>query len=155
MPDPVRFEARVAVYLVLSDLNGQVLFQLRQNTGYCDGLFGLPSGHVERGEPLLMALSREAKEEIGIDLLSVRGFLAKEPDLVLYRSFPDRSYVDFFFRISLPEIGKAVLENREPNKCAELSWLNPDSAGVIQYVSEVIRKIGRGIRFMERRYSHA
>jgi len=45
-----------------------VLFQLRKNTGYCDGMWSLVSGHVEDGECATSGMIREAHEEIGITL---------------------------------------------------------------------------------------
>ena len=36
---------------------------LRQNTGFMDGFYGLPSGHVELYETPVGAIIREAQEE--------------------------------------------------------------------------------------------
>ena len=46
-----KFRAIVSVYLVLQNTDGKVLLLLRKNTGYCDGQYGLPAGHVD-GEML-------------------------------------------------------------------------------------------------------
>ena len=54
------------VHLVLVNRAGRVLFGQRQNTGYEDGAWHLPSGHLEAGESVVAALIREAKEEAGI-----------------------------------------------------------------------------------------
>jgi hypothetical protein len=54
------------VHLLMLDGDGQVLFGRRQNTGFEDGAWHLPSGHLEAGESVVAALVREAKEEIGI-----------------------------------------------------------------------------------------
>lgn len=43
---------------------GKILFVLRQNTGYADGTFCLPGGHVEPGESFSTAAMREALEEV-------------------------------------------------------------------------------------------
>jgi 8-oxo-dGTP pyrophosphatase MutT (NUDIX family) len=56
------------VHLILIDANGQVLFGRRQNTGYEDGAYHLPSGHLEAGESMITALIREAKEEVGVTI---------------------------------------------------------------------------------------
>ncbi len=42
-----RFMTRQAVFVVLRNGNGEVLLQQRANTGYLDGYWDLPSGHVE------------------------------------------------------------------------------------------------------------
>lgn len=44
----------------------RVLFARRSGVSYLPGHWGLPGGHVEPGETLAMAASREAAEEVGI-----------------------------------------------------------------------------------------
>ena len=46
----------------------EVLLALRKNTGYRDGEYELPGGHVEEGEDLMQAMVREAKEELLINI---------------------------------------------------------------------------------------
>ena len=46
----------------------EVLLSLRKNTGYRDGEYELPGGHVEANEDLMKAMVREAKEELLIDI---------------------------------------------------------------------------------------
>lgn len=41
-----RYKQIVAVHLILQQ-DDKILFQLRKNTGYGDGLYSLPGGHVE------------------------------------------------------------------------------------------------------------
>jgi hypothetical protein len=48
------------VHLILVNRAGRVLFGQRQNTGYEDGAWHLPSGHLEAGESVVAALIREA-----------------------------------------------------------------------------------------------
>jgi len=59
--------AHVNAYLILRQ-NQKVLFHLRKNTGYCDGMWSLVAGHVEDGESATTAMLREANEELGIEL---------------------------------------------------------------------------------------
>ncbi len=56
-----------ASYLILLQEN-KVLLGRRCHTGFEDGKYILPSGHVELDENFTGAIIREAKEEIGIDL---------------------------------------------------------------------------------------
>ncbi len=56
-----------AVYMILEKDN-KILLGRRQNTGYYDGWYGLPAGHIEVKELPMIAGVREAKEELGIDL---------------------------------------------------------------------------------------
>lgn len=84
-------ELKAAVYLVLSEPPSQfavclrpdplsrtmpppttkssLLMLRRANTGWMDGFYSLPAGHVEVGhESVKEAMVREAKEEVGIDI---------------------------------------------------------------------------------------
>lgn len=40
----------VAVHVILTDTDCQVLLMRRAGSGYADGLLGLPAGHVDLGE---------------------------------------------------------------------------------------------------------
>lgn len=57
-----------AYVLLLREAAGafDVLLHLRQNTGYRDGHWALPAGHVEPGESVLEAAVREVGEETGL-----------------------------------------------------------------------------------------
>ena len=113
-----RFWVVPAAYVVVRRAD-EVLLLLRANTGYMDGYWAVPAGHVERGESAIAAAVRELKEEVGIDV---------EPaDLVpvtaMHRTGgngdPIDERVDFFFMAS-----KWTGEPRlmEPDKAAALEW---------------------------------
>lgn len=109
---------RAAVYLVFQK-GDKVLLSGRINSGYHDGEFGVPTGHVEEGEPASGAAIRKAREETGIKLRMSELRLAH----VMHRSSSgDKSadYVDFYFLI-LNFPGEAV--NKVPGKCSELRWV--------------------------------
>lgn len=57
-----------AVIFMLENPQGEVLLHLRQNTGFADGYWSLPGGHVEPNEHVLTTIQREAKEELGIEV---------------------------------------------------------------------------------------
>jgi 8-oxo-dGTP diphosphatase len=116
-----RHKAVPAVYLVLIQ-EGKVLLMHRQNTGYCDGLFALPAGHVEAGELPRAALVREGKEELGIDIVESNLRLI----FTMYRGKRDESgdRVDLFFRT---DSWNGEIANMEPHKCALLSWFELDA----------------------------
>ena len=67
-----RYKSMIVVDLMLTrdgkNNKKQVLLALRKNTGYNDGEYELPGGHVEEGEDLFQAMIREAKEELNIEL---------------------------------------------------------------------------------------
>ena len=53
---------------VLLERGGEVLLMRRAGTGFFDGLYSLPGGHVEEGESLRATAVREMREELGIEL---------------------------------------------------------------------------------------
>ena len=99
--------------------NGQVLLELRQNTGYRDGHWALVAGHVEPDESVAAAAVREAYEEVGVHV----EVDALTPVTTVHRTLrgggPIEQRCDFFFTAS-QWIGEP--EIREPHKCADLRW---------------------------------
>lgn len=101
------------VHLVL-ERDGEILLMRRAGTGFFDGMWSLPGGHVEADESLRTAACREAAEELGLAL--------READLqvlgVVHRK-SDTNRIDFFLRACVwagePRIA-------EPDKCDALAW---------------------------------
>ncbi|MBV9024863.1 MAG: NUDIX hydrolase [Streptomycetaceae bacterium] len=69
-PAKKRPAAVASAHLILSR-DGRVLLGRRRNTGWNDGLYQVPSGHVEH-ESASAAVIREAQEEAGISVTEVR-----------------------------------------------------------------------------------
>lgn len=119
--------------LIMLIKNGKILLLRRQNTGYEDGKYSLPGGHVEKAEEIKEAAIREAKEEIGINIdykdLSVVH--------VLNRKVKDNAYVDFVLKASK---WNGNIEIKEKDLCDELVWADisnlPDNT--IPFVKNVI-----------------
>lgn len=113
--------------------NNTILLLRRQNTGYEDGNYGLPAGHVENNEPLTSAFCREIKEEIDINL--------KREDItlvhVMHRKKEDIR-LDFFFFV---EKWDKEPRNAEPEKCNDLQWFPIDDLPVntIPYIKTAIQ----------------
>ncbi|MET7333044.1 NUDIX domain-containing protein [Nonomuraea sp. NPDC005650] len=110
-PPRERFRAIVDVHVLLLR-DSEVLLGRRAGTGYGDGLWHLPSGHLEAGESATEAAVREAGEEVGVaidpaDLRFVH---------VMHRA-PER--VGLFFAADT-WIGEPY--NAEPHKCSEVAW---------------------------------
>lgn len=130
-----KFRAILSVYLVLQREDNSVLLLLRKNTGYCDGQYGLPAGHVDGDERLHVAMIREAKEEAGIDV--------REEDLqfihTMHRHCGDHERIDYFF---LCNKWQGDVQNVEPHKCEGLSWHNPHTLpnNVIDYYQQMFEK---------------
>lgn len=134
----------LASYLILAR-NDEVLLARRANTGYCDGLYSLPAGHVESGESFTQALIREVGEEIGIRVTAADVKVAH----VLHRKSEDGSErVDVFF---MAKRWTGEIRNAEPEKCDDLSWfaLKELPGNTIPYIRAVLDTIGRGIVYSE------
>lgn len=89
-----RFELRCAVYVFITRGNKLLLFR-RKNTGWEDGKYGLPSGHLEENESVLSAAVRETKEESGIDI--------EQKDLKMAHTMHRRTnhdYIDIYFTVN-------------------------------------------------------
>lgn len=99
---------------VIFERDGQVLLMRRCNTGFFDGLFSLPGGHVEPGEAIFDAAVREMNEELGIRL--------KTTDLALVgvvHRRSDTNRIDFFVKACR---WTGVPVRAEPDKCDVLDW---------------------------------
>lgn len=121
----------VAVHIVLQQ-GDSVLLLKRQKTGYGDGLFSVPAGHVEFGESIIAAARRELEEETGL-LVPESEF---EQVHVMNRRNPKEGEdrIDFFFRVISWE-GEPT--NAEPDKCSELVWVSLDAVAeelIVPYI---------------------
>jgi len=132
----------VSSYLILKR-GDAVLLGLRRNTGYCDGLWSLPAGHIEDGEPATVGMAREAYEEIGVLLDPSK----LTPVHVIHRQ-SNRINIDIFFTCSDWE---GEIENKEPDKCETLQFF-PLSAlpeNCVGYNREVLQSIPSGRFYSE------
>ena len=115
------------VHVVL-ERAGKVLLMRRAGTGFFDGLYSLPGGHVEPGESLRAAAVREVSEEIGIELTA-----ADLEHLGVVHRRSDTNRIDFFLKASRWSGEPAI---RESDKCDALFWADrnalPDT--VVPYV---------------------
>jgi 8-oxo-dGTP diphosphatase len=118
--------------------DGQVLLLRRFNTGYEDGNYSVPAGHIEGNEPLMQAAVREVGEEIGIEALPS----ALEIIGVMHRKSDDVR-VDFFL-VATAWVGEPA--NCEPDKCDELAWypLATLPENIVPYVKRALENYRRG-----------
>lgn len=123
---------RAAVYLIV-EKNDHILFIRRFQTGYRDGEYTLPAGHVEANETFLETCVREAKEEIGIEIDEVDLNLVH----VMQRYENNVNVVDYYFSVKHWQ-GEVYIG--EPHKADDLVWINKaDLAdGVIPFVREAL-----------------
>jgi ADP-ribose pyrophosphatase YjhB (NUDIX family) len=122
---------------------GQILLLRRCNTGYADGQYSLPAGHLEGGETVLYAGVREAREELGLEI---------DPQAIRFSSVMHRregdERVDFFLEVrGWP--GEPV--NAEPDKCDALHWVEVAAlpANTVPYVRRAIQNHLQNVRFDE------
>ena len=110
----------------------QILLLRRFNTGYRDGEYSVPAGHLDGGETVIAAAIREASEEIGIQL-NVNDLIFSS---VMHRQ-EDEERVDFFVHV---QTWQSEPFNNEPDKCDELIWVNFKSLpeNTIPYVRRAI-----------------
>lgn len=114
-----RFKVMPALFTVVVK-DERVLLLRRQSTGWLDGYYDLPSGHLESEETLQEGTVRELEEETGVT--------AKPDDLRLthiYQNYhnPDRPYMGFIFK-ALKWQGEPQI--REPEKCDDMQFFSLD-----------------------------
>ncbi|MBK9924273.1 MAG: NUDIX domain-containing protein [Anaerolineales bacterium] len=121
----------------------QILLLRRFNTGYCDGEYSVPAGHLDGGETVSGAAAREAEEEIGVRIEA--GDLRFSS--VMHRIEGDER-VDFFVQV---QKWSGEPFNAEPDKCDELRWVDMNSLpeNTIPYVRRAIENYLNGVTFNE------
>ena len=138
----MRAKFPVTVHLLFFHDN-KILLLRRFNTGFEDGNYSVPAGHLDGDETVRMAAVREALEEIGvkIDLHDI------DFATVVHRKSDDER-VDFFVRI---KDWQGEPFNAEPEKCDELRWYELDALpeNTIPYVRQAIRNSLDAIPFEE------
>jgi 8-oxo-dGTP pyrophosphatase MutT (NUDIX family) len=121
----------------------QVLLLRRFNTGYADGQYSVPAGHLDGGESVMDAAAREAEEEVGIGIeLSDMTF-----STVMHR-MEEEERVDFFVQVHQWQ-GEPF--NAEPDKCDDLRWVDVNQLPVnmVPYVRHALANHLAGIPFDE------
>src|SRR4029077_20737182 len=101
----------VDLHIIIRD-GPNVLMGLRQNTGFADGMYHLPAGHLEDGETFVDGAIREAREELGIEI--------QLADLSLVHVMHHSGRLGLFFSV---DRWVGTITNVEPDKCKELEWL--------------------------------
>lgn len=111
-----------AVFIIL-EKNDSIFLIKRANTGYADGYYALPAGHVEENETFIEGAIREAKEEVGVDILP------EDCEVVHITHRKDKNpylpiRIDVFVRAKK---WKNEAHNAEPEKCSEANWYKKTS----------------------------
>jgi len=138
-----RFTYIGSAYLFLIKEN-KVLLQRRFNTGFEDGNYGVPAGHLDGGETVREGCAREIKEEICITI--------KPEDLkvvhVMHRQAEKDERIDFFI---VTDKYTGEVQNLEPHKCDDLQWfkLNALPNNMVEYVRVALDKYQEGEVYSE------
>lgn len=122
----------------------------RFQTGYEDGKYSLPAGHVERGESFSQCLVREVKEEINIDIRT------DESDVVhvMHRDAKtevNNERIDIYWTVKR---WNGEIHNPESHKCDDLSWFPLDGLpeNTIPYIRHALECIQKGMMYSEYGY---
>lgn len=121
----------------------QVLLIRRFNTGFADGQYSVPAGHLDGGETVIAAAAREAQEEVGVSLNAE----CIQFSHVMHR-MDGEERVDFFVNVSHWN-GEPI--NAEPEKCDEIRWVCVDDLpeNTIPYIRQALSNHRNGIKFDE------
>ena len=136
----VKFPVTIHLFFFRGD---QILLVRRFQTGFMDGHYSVPAGHLDGDEPVRMAGVREAREEIGVRIDP------QDMDFAgVFHRHSDDERVDFFFRVQKWE-GEPL--NTEPAKCDDLCWVGIDHlpSNTIPYVRQAIENLHTGVLYQE------
>jgi ADP-ribose pyrophosphatase YjhB (NUDIX family) len=121
----------------------QILLSRRYQTGYMDGHYSVPAGHLNGNETVRMAGAREALEEIGVRIDPAEMVFAG-----VFHRYESDERVDFFVQVK-KWTGQPI--NAEPGKCDELCWTEMDALpeNTIPYIRRAIENFRTGTPFEE------
>ena len=128
----------IVVHTIARSARGEILLLERMNTGYMDGFYSLPGGHVEPGESATHAAIREICEESEL----VVEFVC--PRVVM----PFDGGVDIIFEAQewegVPTIG-------EPDRCSRIGWFHQHllPQNVAPFVPKALELIENGVWYFE------
>lgn len=135
-----KFPTTVHLFFFRGD---EILLLRRFNTGYRDGEYSVPAGHLDGGETVMAAAVREAGEEVGVQIEAEHLVFSS----VMHRNEGDER-IDFFLHVQ-HWTGEPF--NAEPDKCDELRWVQRSvlPTNTIPYVRRAIMNHRDGVRFDE------
>ena len=140
-----RYLSRIGVDILLERKNEasgrcEILLLKRQGTGYYDGYYDMPGGHLEANEDIFDGMIREAKEEIGITI--------KREDmkiLHIYHKYK-RGMLKFVFKVCKYE---GIPINNELDKCEKIEWIDLENLpeNIVPSIKIELDNIKRGIYY--------
>lgn len=149
MTTPDRHKIIPAVWMIVKNDQNQIFLLRRANTGWRDGWWTVPAGHVEEGESPTHAAIRELREEVGItttvnDLQSPLVYFYPADDGLHER-------VSIFFTVTNYT---GTVTNQEPQKADQGEWFAlealPDT--IIPMLRRALIDMSRGVVYSDRFY---
>lgn len=140
-----RFKIGSYVSLILLRDN-KILLIRRYQTDFDDGLYGCAGGSIDGDEPILHAMVREAREELGIQL--------KKEDLtvvhVLHYKKHERCDETVGFYVAA-RAWDGEPQNSEPHKCDDVAWFALDELpqNTQAHLKQVLEKVNKGVFYSE------
>lgn len=127
--------------------NGNILLLQRANTGWMDGMWTSPTGHIEPNETAKQAAIRETKEEAGITIHPSMLTHA----ITVHRKNPQSGavYFDNYFTAQQWQGEPYVAE---PNKASDIGWFELNNLPNDTIVPTVLRALQcyiKGERYAE------
>jgi 8-oxo-dGTP diphosphatase len=119
----------------------KVCFLMRSHTGWMDGYYTLPAGKVDEGESFTDCAVREAKEEVGVDVLACDLEFVQ----VVHRKSDD-VWVDVYFVVKK---WSGELINVETHKHSELVWLSLDNPKIGPWQTDALRDYKSGSKYQQ------
>lgn len=138
-----RFTYIGSAYLFLIRDN-KILLQRRFQTGFEDGKYGVPAGHLDGAETATEGCTREVREEIGITIDPID----LEVVHVMHRKTSQDERIDFFMTAASYE---GAITNCEPQKCDDLTWFDLDTLpeNMVEYVRVALTQYLEGVTYSE------
>lgn len=129
---------------VIFQQGDKVLLTRRYNTGYRDGEYSLPAGHIEEAEFATAAAIRETREEVGVEVKPEN--LA--PAHIMHRHCGDHERIDFFFTSNQ---WSGEIANTEPDRCDDIGWFTLEQlpTNTIPYIRAALEQHRQGRFFSE------
>lgn len=139
-----RFTPNAAAHALVID-NDRILMLRRFNTGWMDGLYTTPTGHIEKGESAAEAAVRELSEEVGLRADPSQ----LEHAITVHRQNEIKGvYFDNYFVVREWSGEPSVIE---PDKSDAIGWLPMNSLNgmVVPTVLRALRAYRAGKHYME------
>lgn len=146
------FHPRFAAAYVCCIQNNTILLLRRKNTGFKDGQYTVPAGHIEPKERPAEAAIRELYEEtnliVAAEDMECKHVIHRISDSLNEGETELREYIDFFF-VTRKWQGEHI--NTEPDKCDEIYWFTLDALPdtTIDYVQAAVQHIHNQVLLSE------